>query len=230
MHYYQFNVADYRKDTTHLSPLEHYIYRSLIDWYYLDEEPIPKKTQLVLRRLGLGSDGLQFLENVLSDFFREEENCYKHDRIEAELEKYRQKAEIARVNGIKGGRPKGSTKKPRKTYPVKNRNPEKTGLKANQEPITNNHSNKQNTKIERPADVEVQVWDDFLSHRKKQRADLTLTALNRIKSQADKAGLSLNEVLSEMVARGWRGFQAEWMEKDKKKSSGSYTDGVELWT
>lgn len=142
MHYYQFNVADYRKDTTHLTPMEHFIYRSLIDWYYLDEEPIPRKTQLVMRRLGLGSDGLPFLENVLSDFFIETENGYKHERIEQELAKYRLKAETARVNGTKGGRPKGSTKKPKKTYPVKNRNPEKTGSKANQEPITNNQINK----------------------------------------------------------------------------------------
>jgi len=142
MHYYQFNVADYRKDTTHLTPMEHFIYRSLIDWYYLDEEPIPRKTQLVMRRLGLDTSGLSFLENVLSDFFIETENGYKHERIEQELAKYRLKAETARVNGTKGGRPKGSGKKPKKTQPVQNRNPEKTGSKANQEPITNNQINK----------------------------------------------------------------------------------------
>ena len=123
MHYYQFNVADYRKDTTYLTPLEHYIYRTLIDWYYLDEKPIPKKTQLVLRRLGLGSDGLPLLQNVLSDFFYEAEEGYKHERIEEELAKYRLKAETARVNGIKGGRPKI----PKKTQSVNDRNLEKTG-------------------------------------------------------------------------------------------------------
>ncbi|MER2164727.1 MAG: DUF1376 domain-containing protein, partial [Psychrobacter alimentarius] len=35
MHYYSFNIADYKKDTAHLKPMEHYIYRSLIDLYYL---------------------------------------------------------------------------------------------------------------------------------------------------------------------------------------------------
>jgi len=138
MHYYQFNVADYRKDTTHLTPMEHFIYRTLMDWYYLDEQPIPKETQLVLRRLGLGSDGLSILQNVLSDFFYESEEGYKHERIEDELAKYRHKAETARVNGTKGGRPK----KPKKTQPVQNRNPEKTGSKANHKPITNNQINK----------------------------------------------------------------------------------------
>lgn len=138
MHYYHFNIADYRKDTGHLSIEEHYIYRYLIDWYYLDESPIPKKTQVVSRRLGLGSSGLLSLQNVLNDFFELKEKGWVHKRIEADLSKYRQKADIAKVNGSKGGRPKGSTKKPRKTQVVNLANPEITGSKPNQEPITNN--------------------------------------------------------------------------------------------
>ena len=74
MHYYQFNIADYRKDTAHLTPMEHYIYRQLIDWYYLDEQPIPKITQVVMRRLSLGSEHKATLENVLHDFFENDEN------------------------------------------------------------------------------------------------------------------------------------------------------------
>ena len=41
MHYYQFNIGDYRRDTAHLSHLEHGIYRSLIDTYMLEESPLP---------------------------------------------------------------------------------------------------------------------------------------------------------------------------------------------
>ena len=40
MHYYQFNIGDYRRDTSHLSLLEHGIYRQLIDTYYLSEKPL----------------------------------------------------------------------------------------------------------------------------------------------------------------------------------------------
>jgi len=221
MHYYQFNVADYRKDTTYLTPLEHYIYRTLIDWYYLDEQPIPKETQLVLRRLGLGSDGLPLLQNVLSDFFIADEEGFKHERIEEELAKYRLKAETARVNGIKGGRPK----KPKKTQPVKNSNPEKTGSKANHKPITNNHNTTHKPKLERPEDVEVQVWDDFLNHRKRLRADVTKTALNGIIREAKKAKLPLNDVLTEIVSRGWRGFKAEWL-SEQKQTKNPFAGGI----
>lgn len=129
MHYYNFNIADYRKDTGHLSAMEHYIYRTLIDWYYLDERPIPKNnpeitqqepkiTQgvisglglgygLVIRRLRLGSESeINSLKNVLFDFFSEEIDCWRHKKIDADIFAYHQQCVIARKNGLKGGRPK----------------------------------------------------------------------------------------------------------------------------
>lgn len=106
MHYYQFNVADYRKDTSHLTPIEHYIYRFLIDWYYLDETPIPAETQQVLRRLSLGSDSIQNLQNVLNDFFIKGENGYSQKRIDEEIDAYHNRADTSRENGKLGGRPK----------------------------------------------------------------------------------------------------------------------------
>lgn len=143
MHYYTFHIADYRKDTAHLSPMEHYIYRQLIDWCYLDECAIPKKTQVVLRRLQLGTEHEALLTNVLSDFFEERENEWAHLRIEADIAEYHKKAAKNRVNGKKGGRPKKQrlteTDKPKKTQPVSSGNPSESEQKPNQEPITNNH-------------------------------------------------------------------------------------------
>lgn len=91
MHYYQFNIADYRKDTIHLTPIEHYIYRTLIDWYYLDERPIPKITQVVSRRLGLDSEMEPNISNVLKDFFIEHEDGWHHRRINEEIKRWRRR-------------------------------------------------------------------------------------------------------------------------------------------
>ena len=131
MHYYQFNIADYRKDTQHLTPMENYIYRELMDWYYLDEQPIPRETQRVSRRLRLVSENEPQLIYVLKEFFKETENGWVHGRIERELESYRHKAEVAKANGSKGGRPK-------KTQRVNSAKPKETQPKANHKPITNN--------------------------------------------------------------------------------------------
>ena len=35
MHYYKFNIADYRKDTGHLNTIEHGIYRQPVSYTHL---------------------------------------------------------------------------------------------------------------------------------------------------------------------------------------------------
>jgi hypothetical protein len=62
------------------------------------------------------------------------------------------------------------------------------------------------------------VATDFLAIRKKKRAPLTATALEEIKREAVKAGLSVNKALEKCCARGWQGFDASWLDS---KTSGS---------
>jgi len=132
MHYYKFNIADYRKDTGHLSTIEHGIYRQLIDWYYLDEQPIPEETQVVIRRLRLGSEEVTFLRNILADFFVLGKKGYTHKRIEVEIKDYQEQVEKNKNNGKLGGRPK-------KTQVVIDGLPNESQNNPNQEPLTTNH-------------------------------------------------------------------------------------------
>lgn len=137
MHYYSFNIADYKKDTDYLSPMEHYIYRSLIDRYYLDEKPIPKETQPLLRRLKLKSEvEIEALNFVLNEFFTLEDDGYHHSRIDNEIAKYQANAEKNRENGKKGGRPPKN--KPKTTQSVIDGLPVDSQINPNQEPLTNN--------------------------------------------------------------------------------------------
>lgn len=148
MHYYSFNIADYKKDTAHLKPMEHYIYRSLIDLYYLDENPIPLKTHSVMRRLSLEThDHEKMLLDVLNDFFEEREDGFHHKRINAEISKYQVNAEKNRENGKKGGRP--PKKKPEITQPLTDGLPLESELNPNQEPLTKNQEPLTNKKKER---------------------------------------------------------------------------------
>ena len=137
MHYYSFHIADYKKDTDYLNPIEHYVYRSLIDRYYLDEMPIPKETQSLLRRLKLESEiDIEALNFVLSEFFTLEDDGYHHGRIDNEIKKYQANAEKNRENGRKGGRPPKN--KSKATQSVTSGLPVENELKPNQEPLTTN--------------------------------------------------------------------------------------------
>lgn len=140
MHYYQFHIGDYRKDTVHLVPIEHYIYRSLIDWYYLDESPLPKETQVVMRRLSLDFNYEKNLQNVLADFFKLTEKGWEHKRIKVDIADYHEQCEKNKLNGKLGGRPK-------KTQVVSSGLPDETQLEPkktltnNHKPLTINHTN-----------------------------------------------------------------------------------------
>lgn len=91
MHFYNFNIKDYRAKTAHLSPVEHYIYRSLLDWYYLTERPFPCDITYIARKLLLSSDDeMQALQNVLDEFFviktdEHGKSRYHNKRIDREL-------------------------------------------------------------------------------------------------------------------------------------------------
>jgi uncharacterized protein YdaU (DUF1376 family) len=208
MYYYSFNIGDYRKDTVHLSRLEHSIYRDLIDWYYLDESPIPLETQSVSRRLRLATEEeANALLAVLQDFFLLSEDGWRHKRIDSEIAEYHAKCETNRTNGKAGGRPRVD-KNPVGSQSQPSRNP-------NHKPITNNHKPiKTNTA---PEGVSLEVWDSFVQQRQKQRAVVTETVIKTIQKEADLADWPLEKALSEIVARGWRGFKAEWV-KDKQEN------------
>jgi uncharacterized protein YdaU (DUF1376 family) len=166
MHYYKFNIADYRKDTSHLSTIEHGIYRQLIDWYYLDEKPIPLETQVVSRRLRLGSD-MEFssLQNVLSDFFKEGKTGYVHKRIEVEIKDYQEQVEKNKNNGKLGGRPK-------KTQVVIDGFPNESQINPNHKPLTINHKPIDKNKRGSRLSSDFLFTGEWLAFCKQERPDL----------------------------------------------------------
>ena len=99
MHYYQFNIADYRKQTNYLSLLEHAIYRSLIDTYYLEERPLCDDVAKLMRTHNIKSDEEKAAFNlVINDFFVLESDGYHLSRCDKDLEKIYEKSEKARAS------------------------------------------------------------------------------------------------------------------------------------
>ena len=208
MHYYKFNIADYRKDTGHLSTIEHGIYRQLIDWYYLDEQPIPEETQVVIRRLRLDSEDVKYLQNVLSDFFVLGKTGYTHKRIEVEIKDYSEQVEKNKNNGKLGGRPK-------KTQVVMSGLPDESQNNPNHKPLTTNHKPKREsaTVVACPPDVSQQIWNDWVALRKSKKAPITQTVLNGAIAEAKILGWPLEKFLAEWCSRGSQGLKAEWIVK-----------------
>jgi uncharacterized protein YdaU (DUF1376 family) len=219
MHYYQHHIGDYRRDTAHLTLLEHGVYRQLLDWAYLDNDPIPKETETVYRRLSARTDEeKKAVDIVLAEFFSLDIG-YTQKRAELEKQAYERKAATARIAGKLGGRP-------RKTEEVISGLTKKTDAKANQEPITNNHKPIKEKSAVAPhlLGIPEKLLSDFLKLRKaKKGGELTETALAGIAREAAKAGLTLVEAITACCEYSWVGFNAGWYADRNQSKSGVQT-------
>ena len=80
-------------------------------------------------------------------------------------------------------------------------------------------SSKSKIVLDKPEDVSSnQIWIDFLALRNARHAPLTETALNIIRKEAEKAGITLEQALETCCMRGWQGFKAEWYLKGQNAS------------
>tara|TARA_R110002111_G_C5986432_1_gene371576 strand:- start:1845 stop:2558 length:714 start_codon:yes stop_codon:yes gene_type:complete len=137
MHYYQFNIKDYSFATIRMSLMEDLAFRRMLDLFYESEKPLPLEIKRIAKLIGM-LEYQEEIKDVLSDFWKETVDGWVNSRANDEIVKYQSKAESARTNGKKGGRPK-TQEEPKKTQLVNLANPEKSESKANHKPITNNH-------------------------------------------------------------------------------------------
>lgn len=57
---------------------------------------------------------------------------------------------------------------------------------------------------------------EYLSYRRAKKAPLTPMAWKRIVSEIHKTGMSIDDALGHAMARGWQGFDAEWLREKNR--------------
>lgn len=202
MHYFQFEIKEWVSNTAHLSLEEEAIYLRLVNFYYDSEKPIPSDIEMISRKLRIANIQMTFA--ILHEFFTECESGFVHDRCNLEIAKYHAKSEQASRAG-KASAEKRFNSRSTAVQPI-----------INQESLIINH--KSNKTIQTPEGVSIEVWNDFVSQRKKARAVISENVINSINKEAQKAGWTLEQALAECAARGWRGFKADWV-KDKQTAA-----------
>ena len=91
MHYYQFNIGDYKSHTEHLSEMEDLAYRRLLDWYYLHESAIPLDIQETARQIRMRSH-TDCIAVVLQEYFERTDDGWVHHRANKEIAKTGEKS------------------------------------------------------------------------------------------------------------------------------------------
>ena len=222
MNYYPFHIGDFRSGTVNMSRQSRWIYRDMLDVYYDTEKPLPLDFDRLCAEVGVDSEEeRRIVERLLRFKFEKTEDGYCNEVCDRVIVEYRAKAETAKANGKRGGRPRKplGTKEEPSGFPSGSDQEatgtkRQTGSKTNQEPITNN----QEPDGEKPvavaphlADLPPELLKDFLVVRKAKKAGaLTPTALKGIEREGKKAGLTLVETITACCEFGWQGFNAQW--------------------
>jgi uncharacterized protein YdaU (DUF1376 family) len=91
MNCYKINIVEIAINTRYLTLIQDLSYRRLLDWYYLNERPIPISNPSML--IGL-NDYLTDVEQVLNDYFVRTDHGWVNKQIEAAIEASKSKKQI----------------------------------------------------------------------------------------------------------------------------------------
>jgi uncharacterized protein YdaU (DUF1376 family) len=221
MHYYQFNIGDYKSHTEHLTDLEDLAYRRMLDWYYLHETPLPFEPNEIARLIRMRTH-TDCIAVVLQEFFIRTEAGWSNHRADQEISRAGEKSSKA-SESAKARWSKHKYADAMRTHNESNATQDT--LHKTQDTEHKNTKPRKSASIVKPEAVDQKVWDDFLAIRKAKRSPMTNTALQGIQREADKAGWPLETVMQECVTRGWQGFKAEWVAiKPVDKSNMSFAE------
>lgn len=206
MFYYSFNIGDYQSHTAHLSEMEDLAYRRMLDWCYLHEKPLPEDVDEIARQIRMRSHS-DCIAIVLREYFVRTNEGWISERVQFELSKISDKSDKARKSAE--ARWRGKKDADANALPTQS---ERNAIPIHKDTNTQTHKDKA-TVVAPPDGVSQSVWNDFVKQRKAKKAPVSETVITKIRNQAEKAGWSLEDALAEICARGWTGFNADWVKE-----------------
>ena len=229
MHYYPHNIADYRKDTSHLTLLEHGIYRQLLDSYYLDEIPLSNDLAKLMRSHSVRTaEEQQSLQNVLTDFFELTENGYIHKRCDDVIAQYHGKSDKARASAMARWANKINEDDANALQTQTEGNANHKPITNNQEPITNINTSMSESKIPTcPQEKVLILWKKHLPHLTQPRSweGTRQQTLKQRWIQASKKSSYSDGYSTLDDGIGWWNDFFEYISKGTKLANGFESDG-----
>jgi uncharacterized protein YdaU (DUF1376 family) len=224
MYYYKKNIGDYYKKTGRLSMLEHGAYTLLIDACY-DRERFPTLEEALDWTWARTDAEIEAVKFVLSKFFELNDGIYTQSRIADELMNYHALSEInSRIAKEREEKRRNRKRTEHEACTTGSRSdheapPNQEPRTKNQEPLTSINNVGESDKPTRfmfnkellnlGCDKDLVV--EYMEHRKKKGGSNGKIAFDGLIREQQKSGLDLGSVLRICIERGWRGFEASWL-------------------
>ena len=204
MNYYKRHLGDYAKDTRHLSLAEHGAFCLLLDYYSATEKPIPDDRCERIANAYADAERAA-VRSVLREFFQETPEGWRNAKADEVIHE-------AQAKSLKAKESAGA--RWQRTDSERNANASEMECERNasHKPLAISHKKEKQEPAAADlfAGVDPQVVADFRKLRKAKKAEITPTAVDGIKREAAKAGLTLESALRMCCERGWVGFKADW--------------------
>ncbi|WP_313622842.1 YdaU family protein [Achromobacter sp.] len=230
MNYYSHNIGDYAQATTHLSLIEDAIYSRLLRRYYAEEQPIMDNMPQVFRWVGARTEEeKEATAQILGEFFDLRDGHWHNKRADVEIAAYRVKAETAKANGRRGGRPRKDDRTSQQpggfsfgSGDEPDHNPNVTASEANQKTRTGNQEANEHppsprkrvtgfdaSTIELPNWLDREDWIVWIADRKARRKPVTEEGARRQLQQLAAylaEGHTPGAVIANSIAGGYQGL------------------------
>jgi len=225
-------IGDYIADTSRLNTEQHGAYLLLIMDYWRSGR-LPDDDQVLAQITKLSPESWKKHKGILRGFFEASNGELIHPRIEKELGDSKKNLFHSTCKSILGNFAKYGTIDPR----VYNEQPfiewwatvDQTKYKSSHKespkhppspsPSPSSLTTTTLKTITTPDGVSDSVFKDYVQLRNKLKAPVTTTAIKGLQQEANKAGMSLEAVMTLCCQNGWRGFKADWVKGNKKDIS-----------
>ena len=225
MHYYQFNIGDYKSHTDHLDPLEDIAFRRMMDWSYLHEKQLPLDIKEVARLIRMRTHD-ECIAYVLSEFFEATDIGYVNNRIAKEIAKYNEKSEKAKQSAQARWK-----NKPIESASLDDANALDSQSVGNAKQETGNRKQKTlpNNKLLVNTDLEKKVVD----YRKSIKKPLNTTAgvngvIKNLNLTATAWDVSIDTVFDYMAEKEWQSINKDYTNPFANKQSPQQAGGSSI--
>jgi uncharacterized protein YdaU (DUF1376 family) len=233
MLYFKFHIGDWITGTRLCSPFERGIYIDLLTLYYSKERPLMRE-ECERIASAYAPEMRKAFDYVLENFFEREGDTYRHHRADKEIAEClavssnnrraaKARWEKEKTEGAQQGA--DDTQNERKANADANAYANAdAGANANAMPTINHKpintpkgvcvgADKPRTATRKNAPLDFYGLPGDLSAdwvRSRGSKKLTQTAINGVKREAEKAGVTFEQAVRMMLENGWQGFKASW--------------------
>lgn len=81
--------------------------------------------------------------------------------------------------------------------------------------------------LQKPDDVPIDRWNDFIAHRKAIKKPFNSYALKLMQTECKKAGWTMTEAIERVLAEGWTGFKADYVKDEWKNPNAVWVTAAE---